>query len=485
MPNEKTQKLPLVWDIATRDGTLTKDAKMGNVLVQQMQDGMRVQKRPGLQLWQQQTAAQSQGMFTYSGELFAIFGTPVGGSIAYQIGTTPGGAMPGYAIPSSSGAYDYQSVNTGLAGGSIFKSHNAGYTFNGVTVSVIPAFPTGTCWGLAYLDTTFYVVNENILYASAPGDVTTWPGLNYVTLNTAYGTGVAIVTHLAYIAVFMELGVQFFYDAGLSPGAPVAQVQNGAMSIGCAAGETVASYEDVLYLMSRDVDGALFFGAFTGLTFSRISTPAIERILQSANIVSGNSPPTVRADCGVVQGKPVYLVSLSLLNITLCYDIQSSLWTYWTTVIAGVEGTFNGSYLATGSIPITGAYSTNQSSFVLGLSDGAVYRLSSTTYQDNGQPINTFIRTPSINNNTYAVKFVEALYLHSDTIATTVAVTYSNNDYQTFATSRTIDMSTQKKQLIGVGSYRHRSWDLLHTDNTPYRVSMLELDMTQTDDSDQ
>jgi hypothetical protein len=39
--------------------------------------------------------------------------------------------------------------------------------------------------------------------------------------------------------------------------------------------------------------------------------------------------------------------------------------------------------------------------------------------------------------------------------------------------------------MISCGSFRHRSWDLLHTDNTPFRVRLLELDLEPTSEDNQ
>lgn len=472
--------LSLVWDIATRDGTLTKDAKMGNMVVVQDPRGPIAQKRPGLKLWYAYGAGQVQGVLSLVGVVCYIIN-----NVVQQVSNTRGSPpVAGVVIPGSPPSnvlYYALPVNyyTGLP---VFKSSIGGYTYNGGSVSAIAGFPTGTCAGIAFLDGTYYLFAQNTIYASAYGDPTTWPGLNTVNTNAAYGAGVAIASHLAYVVAFMEGGTQFFYDAGISPGAPIAQVQNGALSVGCLSGNSIASFEDVMYFLARDSDGSICVGGFSGLTFGRVSTPAIDKILNNAQQNAGFSPFNIYASTGLVLGKPVYLLTLVSVGITLCYDIKDGLWTYWTTTSSGFQSVFNGAYWTGGSASF---YSSNNASFFIGLNDGNVYTLTQGTYQDNGQAILCNIVTPSTDENTYAMKFVEGAYLHSDTISTTVSVTYTDNDYQTFANGRNIDMSTQKKQLVNVGSYRHRAWQLLHADNTDFRVSMLELDLAPTDESNQ
>ena len=478
-------KIPLVWDIATRDGTLTKDAKMGNLVVSKEALGTQVQKRAGLQLWQQQVAGLAVGSFIFEGSLFVIQRTAAG-DIAYQVSYFQNTPATGIPLQAATTHGFYQTLPVSLTNTiGILKDARYIWTFNGATFTYVSAAPAiYFVWGIAELDGTFYVMDLTTIYASAYGDVTTWPGLNTVNMNPSYGGGVAIALHQSYIVAFSQFGTQFFYDAGISPGAPIAQVQNGAIGIGCASGASIASFEDILYFAAQDANSTLSIGMFTGLTFTKISTAAIDKILLVATKAPSNANPVMIGSTGIVQGKAVYILNLMAYGMTLVYDIADSLWSYWSTVVAGVEGNFNGVFWNPGG-GSWGVYVGNQSSFMCGLTDGAIYQLSPTIYQDNGQSIHCFIRTAQLDAGTYATKFVSGAYLHSDTISTTVSVTYSNDDYQTFANSRTIDMSTQKKMLIGGGSYRHRSWDLLHTDNTPFRVMDLELDLAPTDDSNQ
>jgi len=463
----------LAYDIATRDGTLTADAQMKNVIVQKDAQGIWVQKRGGLRPYQIQAAMQSLGMMGYNGQLYALFGNGAG-SNACLISTSGATATP-IAIPAAANVTDFQSVTSNTGGVSTIKCLFGIWTFNGSAFTQVAAPPGTGAWGMAYLDGTYYTLSGDTLYASAYGDPTTWPGLNVITLNKSYGIGVAIVSHLAYVITFLDNGMQCFYDAAISPGAPLAQVQNGAYSIGCFAGESIASYEDVMYWCARDGDGRACIGSLNGLTYARISTPAIDRILDRQGFLLQGS---IFGQCVTTQGKPCYLLTLTVPQITLCYDIKDGLWTYWTSMVSGSELAFNGYFC--GSAGVSTGYLSSYNSFLLGLNDGIIYTLDNGTYSDNSQVINVLIQTNSSDSGTYAVKFVAAAYLHGDTYPGNINVTYSNDDYQTWAVSRTINMSTQKKQLIRVGSYRKRAWQISTTQNYSFRAMSLELDFAPT-----
>ena len=467
-------RVPLAWGIGTRDGSMSKDSKTGNMVLQNTDSGLWRQKRPGLQIWQQSAAGPGQGLFIYNELLYSISGF---GSLSLITPVT-GGFPSGASIPLSTGLGFYKAVNPGVSGPAYFTDNIRLYQFNGTASVVGGGSPLNTVSGLAVLDGTMYMMNKSTIFASAYNDPTTWPGLNTVGLNTAYGAGVAIVSHMAYIVAFMELGTQFFYDAGISPGAPIAQVQNGAISIGCANGDSIAAYEDVLYFLGRDIDATMFIGSFNGLTFSRVSSNAIDKILETSIFFNPNSKGAMNGFTTVAHGRPLYVLNAIAAGVTLVYDILGDLWDYWSTVVGGVEQIFNGVCLLSST--------TLNYSFVQGVTDGIVYILNPLYMSDNLQPINCFIRTPPGSSGTYAVKFCAAAYLHADTAPTTVSVTYSNDDYQTFAVSRTIDLSTQKKMLVRCGSYRHRSWDLKHTDITSsFRVGMLETDLVDTGEGNQ
>ena len=489
--------LTLIYDIGTRDGTLTKDSKVGNLLIDNSPTGPMLNKRPGLVITQQQSAGAGLGVVPaaiqgpsqnryHPAFMIADLLYPLSGTGAPTSGIAlPSNGNSGIPYSSFTGAILKTSVQAWVPSSGFVWALLATGIFGGSGTYPVASFAVGD----ASLDTVFYLLGQSttsdstVLWGSAPGDPTTWPLLNYLVLDGSLGQGMCVITHLSYVLALCRSGCAFFYDAGISPGLPLAPVQNAVCSVGCAEGFSVAHYNDVTYFLAGNQDTTYCVGMFTGLGYSRISTPAIDKILNSA-ILDGAAlaTPAVYGYVLNFKGCDCYVLQLLPQEVTLVYNINTQIWTYFSTVVAGVEGPFASRFAIHTKYEVNG---TPELLYGLDPATGAIYSFSPTVYQDMGQPINCFIRTPPIDQGTYAVKFCAGAYLHSDTISTTVSVTYSNDDYQTFAVSRNIDMSTQKKQLIRVGSYRHRSWDLLHTDNTPFRVAALELDLTDTGEGDQ
>ena len=71
-----TQRLPLAHNIATRDGTLQKDAKVGNAFIEvDRGENVAIVKRPGLVTYQSATAGEGRGIFSTPNHFLSIVGT--------------------------------------------------------------------------------------------------------------------------------------------------------------------------------------------------------------------------------------------------------------------------------------------------------------------------------------------------------------------------------------------------------------------------
>ena len=65
------------------------------------------------------------------------------------------------------------------------------------------------------------------------------------------------------------------------------------------------------------------------------------------------------------------------------------------------------------------------------------------------------------------------LYGDEQTSSATVDIQYSDDNYKTFSTARTVDMQ-YRSWLTGLGKYRRRAWKCTHTANTPLRLEGFE-----------
>ena len=59
--------------------------------------------------------------------------------------------------------------------------------------------------------------------------------------------------------------------------------------------------------------------------------------------------------------------------------------------------------------------------------------------------------------------------------ASALTIDWSDDDYNTYGTSRTVDMSDSFPRLVSLGRFHRRTFRLKHTANTALRLEGLEL----------
>lgn len=341
--------------------------------------------------------------------------------------------------------------------------------------------------GIMLLDNTYYVMDQTgKLWASAIGDPTTWPAINYVQVDATIGVPVALNRLGPYLVAFGTRGTQLFYDAGNSPGAPIQAVQGGIFLHGMPqwASFTIAASEDSLLWLGTSTEGNLAVKRMTGAQIMTVSSESVERYLNAyfsqggASAILDSAIATVRGCLIRTAGHEFFVLSnlaytsgsAGTGGATLTYDLKTNNWVVWTqqTTLAYGEGAFRAhSAINFGS----------QESYLPDITNGTLYQMNSNTYQDNGQTINVLIQTDEYSWGNQRTKLIPATYPLLDTVNTTVNLSWTNDDYATFSTPQPINTSTSKKQLIRCGSTVQRAWQLTHTDNTPMRFYALEVEV--------
>lgn len=467
--------IPLVVPIGTRDGTLTKDSRMVNCFAEQGESGWAAIKRPGTTVGATVPSGVAQGIGIHNGGVWAIVS-----DLIYRIdlGGAPSSTfIPGIISPNQ----QYQFLSDIVVGMSGFKSQYGGWAINGAVISKIvdPNFPALTCQGAAWLNGTTYVVDinspsgRNVLRGSALNDPLTWPPLNFLATSTASGIAVYCCKYLSYVAVFTTYGLQMYYDAGNPTGLPLSPVQSASWLTGCGSANSVVQVVDDLYFVSNSTTTGYAVSVLRGLTITKISTPEIDRMLtlQAYTIVSAQAFQVLGHWFYVLQGN-----TGSGESISIAYDITSGMWGQWTSFVAGAETAFVGIHCIT----------ANQVYYMQDRLSGTCLLLNRSATQDDigtvrgTQPIYTRVVTKPYDWNSLKRKFMTAVYFIADTVSTTVALSYTDNDYQTFSNPRSIDFSTEKKFGLRFGSARRRAWQILHTGATSLKIYAMEVDVEKS-----
>lgn len=392
--------------------------------------------------------------------------------------------------------------------------------------------------GIPYVDGYFLVMDVNgVVYNSKEDDPSSWEPLEYTIAQAQSGTGKHLTRSLNYVVALKEWSTEFFYNAkNEPPGSPFSPVENGFTQIGCASGDSIAELDGVIYWMAQARQKGRSVYRMSGTQQEKISTPDVERILNADDLA------TVHAYGLKLDGHPLYVLTLVTSNITLVYDGGAwSQWSSLTlgssktvatltrsgttataTVSAGhgfsdgdpikISGAnqaeYNGihqityvsstvfTFEVTGS-PVTGtgtilAYPYTETYFkfskaanlngvdgLLHESDGHLYKLLSTVYQDNAIPINVFARTARMDGGSIGRKKMSRVYVIGDYATGTLMVRTSDDDSTTFSAYRRITLSDTKPNARRFGAFERRSMELRHIGNTALNLSALELEVGQ------
>lgn len=459
------QSISWAHPIGTRDGTLTKDARMINAYVEQTENGNALVKRPGTAYVNQSGFVPGipQGLFNVVSSFSIV------GDIIYSLTDGAQSPIPIPSVPIPGRPYDHLDNVPLNQSTSWLKNFDGLWKFtSSVTKVTDPNYPVTTVRGLAFLDGVFYVMDLNgKVYGSAINDGTVWPALDFVQAEYIYGAGAAIHRHLNYIVAFYQFGIQIYYDANSAPngqGIALGAVPNAAWTTGSIINVEPVEIYDVTYFVSQSLQYGRGVHTLQGLNLVKVSTPFVDKILNLENL-AGQAPFAF----GIrIAGKSFYVLTLPNTNVTLAYDIDGQVWNQWSSIVGSVERSFVGRYY------LSGIFLSNTNTlvgdFLQDVTTGKTMFVSNQTYVDATGPLQVTSYTPPMDFGSINWKRFAYMYQLADTVNTTVSVSFSDNDYQTFSTPRIVDMSTVRKQMRNCGSSRRRSWKLVHSDNTPLRI---------------
>ena len=475
------QDLPVTWahSIGTRDGTLTTDALMVNCFVEKTDNGGAIVKRPGTQYVSVAvgTVPVAQGQFAFLNKQYYIVNDNI-----YPSGNT-GAAVPIPIVSLTVAGSPYFFISTVQAGAPNTILENAIgelWTFNGtVTVKVTDAnyISAQVAPGMAYLDGVYYAMRLNgQVIGSAINDPTTWPALDFAQADVTYGGGISLQRHLNYILAFYEKGLQVYWDANAAPntqGIALLPVLSASFRTGCFSAQSIVELQDICLFMSLSTQSGVQIQMMQGLQLQVVSTPFVEKILNNTNLEK--TSPGIWSFGIITQGHQFYVLTLTPLNVTLVCDITMNTWETWSSVVGGVEQFFTGRFYLSGNdqsgLPVL------DGDLLQDIETGRQMQMVGNVFVDATGPINVTAITPPYDWNTSNWKRFNQMAQLADSINTTIGVSFSDDDYQTFSSPRDIDLNGPRNQLRRCGESRRRIWKMFHQDNTPLRLYEMRMDM--------
>lgn len=372
----------------------------------------------------------------------------------------------GVTLTASSGACGFAETRPGAA--TQYLGINDGAKLylvatGGAVTTVTVNFPNPNTTDLIYFDQYFFTMDSNCkIYQSNADDPTTWDSAKVITAQMYSGTGVGLAQQNNMIFCFSDRHFQGFYDAANVSGSVLTNVEQVVQQVGCASQGSLAHDELQIIWVSNSNTGGYSIMKIEGASgIDKISTPGIERILRA----EGTSISSCIGSWLRIAGHTFYTLKLIGANRTLVYDVDNHLWLEWQAS----DGT--------SAMPFV-AY-TQYLNTLIGLhaTDGYIYTLSESTYQDNGSNFTVLGRFKRLDLDDNTRKFPKRVTLLGDVQSSTtnVSLQYSDDDFVTLSTARTFDMSAADPYQTRFGNFRRRSWQISYAGANPLRLQSLEI----------
>jgi hypothetical protein len=300
-------------------------------------------------------------------------------------------------------------------------------------------------------------------------NITSWSASGFLSAQTSPdgGSGLAITKNL--LVAFGSGSIEFFQNTGNVTGSPLTRIASAAINIGSTRngfGFNPSHLEvgDSVYFFSTQLDSAQV-GVYqlTGTQLQKISNAAIDKIVQDRGLEEQLGFAGTFKAHGMMH---IMLYTGDNINVP-CYCLETRQWWYWE---CGEDNA------------IRACVDQGRYSFLTGSSRKRyLIDSSSPVYTDDGSAMTMEIQTNPIDHGTRRRKFYTSLEIIGDIRSTSgnTSVSWSDDDYQSFSTARTVNMSDVppvRSRLTRLGSGRRRAWRIQDAVNAPFRAESIDLE---------
>ena len=312
----------------------------------------------------------------------------------------------------------------------------------------------------AHIDGFMVVMTESAkLYASDLNSVTAWTATSFESANAYPDKGIGCVRSGQYILAFGAESLQFYYNAGLTP-FPLACAKSKTVKVGAISADAISRIGDTIFWCGTTPEGGISIFQYAGDAISRLSVPEIEAVLILAG-ASNITLTTIR-----FYGRSFVLVRAG--PTTLAYCVEEKMWHEWNST---TPLWYKCAAVMLGGTLVNYAVSNVSTS-------GKVYLMNhaSLVFTDDGNTYTARVQLPSMDLGTARRKFWQSVELIADreTSSSDITLSYSDDDFQTYTTWGTVDLSEARPRAQRCGSSRKRGWVLTHSANTPMRLEAME-----------
>lgn len=269
---------------------------------------------PGLELFATAGSGPIRGILSVSnGRLFAVSGSGL-----YEITETGTATLRG-TLSSTSGTVTMSENGFQLGicdGDKVYMFTYLTNVFAEVTDADLPS-----AGGIDFVD-GYFIVNENDtgkFYISALYDGTSWDALDFASAESSPDLLLRACNFIGQLGLFGNQTLEIWRNTGDST-FPFSRI-SGSVPIGTLSPNTIISIDTSIYWVGHNSQGGGIVYKAQGFTPVRISTDAIEIILQKVT-----QPELLRSWTYQQEGHVFLVITGADLETSLVYDLSTSLW---------------------------------------------------------------------------------------------------------------------------------------------------------------
>lgn len=466
-----TKQIPFVRDLNSRGSSTNKDEYFINVYPASIKDKLTgdkqlpLVKRSGTTQFIAGVGTTNRGIFHWkeTSKLFVcidrdcyVYSSLTGTLITTLVNIVGVGTTP---VGFCTFLYDTNETKVVITDGTTLS------TIDGSNVVVVGADPD---MPVPHLPTPFFydgyllLVKSNTAdcYNSNLNDPLSYEPADFISAEMRADYVTAIVTMNNYFILLGNRSIEYFWDAGNATGSPFQRNDTPVKLSGYVGG--ISQFGNKVYLIAEEVEGQPNVFVLEDFKLTPVGNEAIRRHLASVSTqnITGN------------------VISIDVNDM---YTINTGADTYFMLIESKLWGKL--AYAQQSYFPMNQAFTINNglpttTLFTL-TNSTAVYKFSSSLYQDNGTTFTCTIVTDIVRFDNNNQKLMGSLSVHADRPTSTALlnISWSDDDYQTYKAVRTMDLNHERTNIQQLGRFRNRAFKFTFTENQPFRLHNIDCDI--------
>jgi hypothetical protein len=316
---------------------------------------------------------------------------------------------------------------------------------------------------ILFLDGYLFMIKSGTadIYNSNLNDPLAYTSGDFITAEMTADTLVRIAKLNNYILALGSNSVEYFFDAANASGSPLQRNDTFVKNVGFVGG--FARHENQIYFIGYSATTGYDLYLAEDAKLNAVKNPFIRRYMQpNANFY---------AAIVTMGGHDFYSITGTSPSdtVSFLYDLDTKLWTrttFQSEADLPIQYAFNATITGIGETSILSVNGKDK-----------IYYFNPNVLIDDGVGFTSIVQTDPMDFGSINQKFMSRLVAIADrpTSSSLLSVSYSDDDYQTFSTARTIELNQEYPVLTQLGRFRRRAIKLTYSGTNRIRLHRLEV----------